>query len=143
MRHVAPTTLLFLVGLAGCAHVEYAGPAQYQNSGLVINVEKIEYDDDTLECRFVFLNNTDKTMMVDRNQIVAALPDGTLRAREQGAFGIPTQGVYTLMPHMSHEVYVDYKVPDTTPQVTLQLKGITVDGQLTPFPDYVLARQAR
>ncbi len=89
----------------------------------------------------MFVNNTDKVMTVNRDMLGLKLPDGSVRTRETSEFfGIPTQSTYTLPPHASHEVFVDYKIPDTTPQATLQLTGVMIDGQPATFPEYAITR---
>jgi hypothetical protein len=128
----------------GCAHVQFAGPPSYATTGLTVTVESIEYDDDKLELKLMFVNNTDKIMIVNRDLLGLKLPDGSVRTRDNGEFfGIPTASTYAIPPHASHAVHVNYKIPETTPQAALQMVGITVDGQPAAFPDFVVTRSQR
>lgn len=52
-----------------------------------------------------------------------------------------TPGVHTIPPGQSHDIFADFKVEDTVPQVALQMTGVTVDGQPLALPDYVVVAQ--
>lgn len=130
--------------VAGCgASVHYSGPPTQQAAGVTLNTSKIRYDGEKLWLEFTVLNNTSKQLVVDRNQIVAKLPDGRQVSRETGSWGAMWADVtYKIPPGVSHALHVEYRVPKDTPTVTLILKGFILDGQPLDLPDYVVTAEA-
>lgn len=139
-RLVAPVLLYLAVG---CAHIEYVTPPRYEFSGVSISQIKIEHDDDDLDISLLVTNQTDRFMVIDRNQILCALPSGQMLARSNAmVFGIPTAPTYTLPPRASHEVQLSYKVSEKTPQVALMLnRGIFIDNRSVELPAYVITQK--
>lgn len=137
---------LFLAMALGCSSVTFMAQPQYDGgSGLGITAQTVEYDDDELKLNFVFTNNTDAVMTVNRDLITCVLPDGRVLTRANAeVFGIPTQPMYTIAPRASHDVQVTYKVPENTPQAVLKLDhAIQLNGQPAAFADYVVTQVAK
>ncbi len=129
---------------AGCGgSVHYSGPPTHQAAGITLNTNKIRYDGEKLWLEFTVLNNTSKALVVDRNQILAKLPDGRQLSRETGSWGAMWADVhYNIGPGLSHALHIEYRVPNNTPTVALVLKGFILDGQPIELPDYVVTAEA-
>lgn len=137
---------IFLAMALGCSSVAFMAQPQYDGGGgLGITAQSVEYDDDELKLSFVFTNNTDQVMTVNRDLITCVLPDGKVLTRANAqVFGIPTAPMYSIAPHASHEVQVTYSVPETTTQAVLKLDhAIQINGQPAAFPDYVVTQVAK
>jgi len=134
-------SLLYLA--SSCVHVEYAVPPTYAAAGVHVTQARVEYDDDEIQISMVVTNDTDQPMVVDRNQILCALPSGQLLSRSNAmVFGIPTAPTYLLPPRGNHEVQLAYKVPPNTPHVSLLLsRGIFANNQPVDLPAYVITRK--
>lgn len=129
---------MLVAGAMGCGPKVQATPVgAYEEGALAIGVQKIEVDDEKLVLKLTFINRTDKQMMVDRNQLQLRMPDGSLRSRYTGTFGGLTNAVHTIMPAMSHNVFVDFIVGEgTTGRVALVMSGVVVDGKPVALPEY-------
>lgn len=139
-RLVAPVLLYLAVG---CAHIEYMTPPRYEVGGVSITQVKVEHDDDEIEIALLVHNQTDRVMVIDRNQIMCALPSGQTLARSNAqVFGIPTAPTHTVPPRSSHELQLSYKVSDKVPQLALLLnRGIFIDNQPVELPAYVITQK--
>ncbi len=140
MRIQRITAPILLALALGCASAQFSGLPSYAAQGLSIRVERIEYDDDQLQLTFLFVNNTERTMLVDRSQLMLVTPDGQSHSRSNAeVFGFATEATHTILPHTGHPVQVFYKIPEQTPQAVLKLdRAVTVNGTPVALPDYMI-----
>jgi hypothetical protein len=109
--------------------------------------------------KLIVQNMTDGVIMIQRDQMVAHLPNGQTLARAMGTYGGVGWGYgyayaggyegihapYVLPPGAMHPVYVEYEQQgfkwEDVPSVQIDFAGaITRDGKPLPVPPFVLSR---
>ncbi len=145
-----PVLLAMVVALAlGCGPgIHYQAPAYDNQNGLTIHVQSIDVEDDQLKLRLTFQNNTNKVMMINRDLLTIKLPDGSVRTRDRGMYGlfgnVGSETTHMLPPNGGvHDVFLDFPMAKPADTAALLLTGITLDGQMAQFPDYILVMQAK
>ena len=134
---VGALAVALLAGSALADDRPLAGPNGYTHDGVGIFTRSIKQDKSgKVWFKLTVTNSTGKFLIIDRNQILARLPDGTERSRETGTWGAMwADQKYLVQPGQSHELNVEYEVPFGAP-VSLELKGFTVDGKPIPLPAF-------
>jgi hypothetical protein len=130
---------LFLVaGNALASKRMYKGPT-YNHHGVVINTTQIKNDGKKIWFEILVINQSGKTLTIDRNQLTAKLPDGTIVSRERGTFAKwGSQAAYVVVPGGSHDIKIEFPVPGTELiNVALQLHGFMIDNKPVNMPDFV------
>jgi hypothetical protein len=123
----------------GCSGALVTPPPRYDTGGVAVLPQELKIRRGKLELKFTFVNRTDKVMHVDRDQMMVRLPDGSVRGRFKGTFSGMGRSTHTLMPGLSHNVFMDFMVGDLeSGSIALVLSGVIVEGRPLPLPDYVM-----
>jgi hypothetical protein len=118
--------------------------AQAQPGPITVQPQEVWAHGHKLWVRCSVVNNSAQPVLVDRDQIVARLPNGAVIHRAQGAY---TQHMpYALPPGAGHEVYVEFAeegfswrdVPNAQIDFT---PGVTMNGQPVATPALVVTNQ--
>jgi hypothetical protein len=135
-RWVAACGLVALLG-SGPAWArmgeDWGGPA-YEAKGVRINIRSVTLKKGKMWFELSFINNTDKTLSVDPDQLQAKTPDGKVLTREKGVFDKLGHKAITLSPHAGGDVNVEFLVGQPN-RVDLALFGVALNSSPVALPD--------
>ena len=109
---------------------------EYNHKGLRINVLSASPSGENISIKLSFLNDTDKLLFVNRDQIPLQLPDGSTIERSKGLFDKKTP--IQIGPHLAAEVSFDYKKIGKPAKVELVLAGIYQNSDHPTLPNLVI-----
>jgi hypothetical protein len=143
MRKLLLVVVLAALALA-CGGGKRVWAVQPVTGPVTIQPEEVWVRGGKLWVRVVVVNNTGAPIVVDRDQIVAHLPNGAVVRRAEGTY---TQHMpYVIPPGAGHPVYVEFygegfnwrDVPNA--QVDFS-PGVTTNGQPVAVPPLTVANQ--
>jgi hypothetical protein len=136
--------LLFVIGLslfspaAFAGETAYAGPVPFDRHGVMVSPRELFLKDNKIWLRLTVINNTGKVMVLDKNQILAHLPDGRTLSRALGTFGKYARPA-VVQPGLSHDLNIEYEMGPAPMEVTIDFNlGFIVDGKTQPLGPYVV-----
>ena len=130
------------LALGACGHGHQAWLAQpVVAGGIQIQAADAYSDGHRLHVRAMVFNNGPVPIQVNRDAVVAILPDGRSIPRGQGMTS--THTIYTIMPGLSHEAFVDFPAQgfawrDLPGAQVNWSNGITINGMPVQLPPTVL-----
>ena len=92
--------------LSACGGGKHFWAAQPVNGPVSIQPEEVWVHHSKLWVRTNVVNGTDQPIMIDRDQIVARLPNGAMVHRASGSATV--HAPYVVPPGASHAVYVEF-----------------------------------
>ncbi len=132
-----------VVAVLALASVAYAGnrlpfgmPA-YSHQGITIQPKEIYFDGGKLTVRVIVINETGKSLSLDKAQIQLRVGDSIL-PRDEGVFGKFAKPAL-VAPGLSHPLYIDFRLAAPGPVKLVLAHGFIVDGQSLPLPDLPIA----
>jgi NAD(P)H-hydrate repair Nnr-like enzyme with NAD(P)H-hydrate dehydratase domain len=128
--------LALSAGTAAARSVWAASP--YDNNGLNVTPKEIDYRSGKLWFKLNFVNNSDKEMTVNPDQIQCRLPDGRTVTRVKGMFDKLKHGAVVIPPGAGEMIAMEYLTQQEPKKATLAFgNGFSVGGKPTRFPDFV------
>jgi hypothetical protein len=118
--------------------------AQAQTGPITIQPEQVWAHGHKLWVRVMVMNNTGQMVVIDRDQIVARLPNGAILHRAIGAYSVHEP--YVIAPGGGHPVYVEFGEEgfDWHDMASAQIDfspGTQVNGQPTAVPPLAVTNQ--
>lgn len=140
-------TLLFvvlLVSLVACGGGKHFWLAQAQPGPITIQPQEVWAHGHKLWVRASVVNGTAQPILVDRDQIIARLPNGAVVHRAMGTY--TQHAPYMIPPGGGHEVYVEFAEEgfDWHDVPTAQIDfspGVLVNGQPVTVPPLAVTNQ--
>ncbi len=138
---VVSSSLLF-----ACGGGKRDWAAQAAPGPIAIQAEEVWVRGHKLWVRVNVMNGTAQPIMVDRDQIVARLPNGAVVHRAQGTY--TQHAPYMIPPGAGHPVYVEFAGEgfDWTAVPSAQIDfspGVTMNGQPMAVPPLAVTNQGQ
>lgn len=130
--------------LFACGGGKHFWAAQPINGPVTVQPEEVWAHGGKLWVRVVVVNGTSAPIVVDRDQVIARLPNGAVAHRAQGTY---TQHVpYMIPPGASHPVYVEFPAEawdwHDVPSAQIDFSAaVTSNGQPIQMPALTVANQ--
>ena len=101
--------MLVVVGMIACGKT-YLHAAAAQNEGVTVQPMQVWIGGHKLWVRVNVVNEGSEPIVVDRDAVVARLPDGQAVGRSVGRTSL--HGTYFIPPQSSHPVFVEFEETD-------------------------------